>query len=559
MKRINTIKFIFLLGLFILRTTASAISLPEPSGIFIFPDRSWALSGDTVWFAVSGVSPPEGSGNVVHIHLENLSGEAVSRAMVLTSDGKGEGYLPVPDSLGSGVYWLRAYTGAMRKSADAVVWGKLIPVYHRFEEEVPALLYPPEMKSVRSDGPEGMELTVTSGEVAVRGEVSVQVTLPENAEKWIREMVISAGIAVPGEDTADRYYPSIPEMTLPEGEEEVVERDGFYIRGRIVPASGSPLPEQSLVLLSIPGAFPWFDYCLSDKNGHFRFRLNNAWGTANVYLRALGREGEELKAELTEDLIRTGSKAGSGIIQVADTSRQKFVKEMLEADFYKRLFSPEKQINGTAFDMKRTSDVAFYGIPDHRVIPSEYIHLPDFSEICRELLPAARFRKTDGQYSLRMLDDLERKYFDKSPLRLINGVPVFNDQLLFRLKSSDILSIDLIYQERVFGDLSFKGVMAITLNDNDMNWLSEEKNLSRFTIPCLQKPFPEEAYRYPEPPLDSHMPDLRRVFLFQRTGTSATQSFRFRVSDLKGTVLVKISGITMDNQPFSLTRKIVVK
>jgi hypothetical protein len=72
-------------------------------------------------------------------------------------------------------------------------------------------------------------------------------------------------------------------------------------------------------------------------------------------------------------------------------------------------------------------------------------------------------------------------------------------------------------------------------------------------------PIPSGETSYSGPITANHIPDLRRVFLFQRTGTSATQTFQFNVSDLKGTVLVKISGITTGNQPFSVTRKILVK
>jgi hypothetical protein len=202
---------------------------------------------------------------------------------------------------------------------------------------------------------------------------------------------------------------------------------------------------------------------------------------------------------------------------------------------------------------------SFYGISDRRIVPSEFINLPDFSEISRELLPAAKFRRHENQFSFRIFDDLEHNYFEKSPLRLINGVPVFDDNLLYRLKSTDIRTIDLIYQERIFGDISFKGVIAIVLNENAGDWLSEQKNLCRFTIPCLQIPQASGNTIHPDPTPGNHFPDFRRVFLFQRAGISETQSFSFRVSDLKGTVVVKIEGITTDNEPFAITREILVQ
>jgi hypothetical protein len=556
----NMLKYGFMLWLLCMTIPVwTAEAYPGNPGLYLFPDRSWAISGDTVRFSILDTSPSKVRGNVVHVQLENLFDKPVNRVMVVTSGGIGEGYLPVPDSLGSGVYWLRAYVNTMRNSPSEIIISRILTVYHRFEEQIPSINGPGDLKSIDLANLDKIELNVSAVKVKPREQVSVDIRIPIAAWHKIREMVVNAALMEPSAGLLGGFYPTPLVLAEPvEAEEFTAEQDGFFVEGRVRPAPGQSIPDRSLVILSISDSIPWFDYYFARRDGYFRFKLKNAFGTAVIYIRALAGEGQNLSVELTDGHIKGNSGVISAPLEL-DETRQRFVKEMLEAEWFKRLFAPEKKIKAPNFYMNPRYGKAFYGDPERRIIPSEFINLPDFSEISRELLPAAKFRRHENQFSFRIFDDLEHNFFEKSPLRLINGVPIFDDNLLFRLKSTDIRTIDLIYQERIFGDISFKGVIAIVLNKNAGDWLSGQKNLCRFTIPCLQIPkAPGESLR-PDPPPGNHIPDFRRVFLFQRTSNNETQSFSFRVSDLKGKVVVKIEGVTTDNQPFTLTREILVQ
>jgi hypothetical protein len=95
--------------------------------------------------------------------------------------------------------------------------------------------------------------------------------------------------------------------------------------------------------------------------------------------------------------------------------------------------------------MSSRFSVPFYGKPTIRVIPDEFIDLPDFREISREILPGFQYRIKNDEIIFRMFNRTQKLYFEEEPLRLINGIPVFNNDLFTGLKSTDINYIDLVF------------------------------------------------------------------------------------------------------------------
>lgn len=537
----------------------AASGKPWAGGIYILTDRTWALSGDTVWFALINGQEIRDQGNVVHVQLENRFDQTVNSVRVILRNGSGEGYIPVPDSLSTGRYIIRAFNSSMIRQKVEETPGTLLTVVNRFAEDVVSVPGPSGLPVISPVSVPGVFLQVNPSPAGHREKVQVQVTIDEDIRKQIKEVVVSAELAGSQVETSGQLIVSPVSFREPYGDDPFpVEQDGFYIEGRVVSESGESLPGRSLVLLSIPDSIPYFDYCFAGSNGHFRFKLKNAYGTAEIFLRAIGRDTQSLQVELSGDVL-SGVHSVYDKPIILDEQWTKYTKDVLEAGWFSRVFSQETRYIDPFFIMEPVYPEPFYGVPDKRVYPSDFIELENFMEISRELLPGVRFRSRDDQYALHILNDLDRNYFTSSPLRLINGIPVFNDNLLYRFNSSDIQHIDVIYRERIYGDISFKGVLALVLSETAGDWLSEQKNLRRFTISCLQVPVEPASLRQPAG-LARNVPDFRRVFLFDRLSPEETmKTYEFTTSDLKGDIVVRVQGITYDNQLVELTGKLKVQ
>lgn len=548
--------FLWLTGLFL---AASPGTVRADSGsAVLFTDRTWALSGDTLWFRVSWAGDINAMGNVIHVQLENLSNEIIAGVMVTIDDKRGEGYIPVPDSLATGVYWLRGYSGYSRNDESATILSRLVTVLHRFDRDIQELIVPSSVIPVNGTVPDDLVKLQLNQDFWSHGEtISFSVELDNGAGQLVRDLTVSTFLDMPVPiDLTGHYETSVTPALTVQGLKFPPEKNGFLVEGVVRPKLGESLPERSLVMLSISDSIPYFDYYVTDEKGYFQFMLSSAYGTAEIFVRAVSENGQELYADLTEGLL-TGSEIPGISNKQLSQDEVSELTNVLESAWFERIFGGEAVWHEPEFRMDHPFGQAFYGEPYQRVYPAEFFDLPDFTEISRELLPGVRFRQRDNRFNIQLLNLAEKFYFENSPLRLINGIPVYDNDLLHGLNSNDISYIDIILQERVFGDISFKGVLAIYLNEGNEEWIQGQHNLGRHLIPCLQiKKTGQYSKAISGNGLDQ-LPDLRRVFLFEPIDTSAGRTiFSFQPSDLKGTLVVRIEGITHDNEPFEIIRKI---
>ena len=59
---------------------------------------------------------------------------------------------------------------------------------------------------------------------------------------------------------------------------------------------------------------------------------------------------------------------------------------------------------------------------------------------------------------------------------MLNGIPVFDNQLFINLKSTDISHIDLVQSERIFGDLILNGAIDVVLKDKSNVYMCINKH-----------------------------------------------------------------------------------
>jgi hypothetical protein len=422
-------------------------------------------------------------------------------------------------------------------------------------------MVPDQIPSVNATGPEDMvklhlpQITYNPGD-----SVAFSVELSGTAGQTIRDLTVSAFLDLPVLLNLNHQYQTgvTPALKSP-GMSFPPEKNGFLVEGMVRPREGELLPERSLVMLSIPDSIPYFDYYVSDSGGYFQFMLTEAYGTAEIFIRAVSETGQELFTDLTKGLL-AGSETTSLAERQLNREEMAALNTMLESAWFERIFVGDLEWKEPEFMKVHPFSQAFYGEPYQRVYPAEFYDLPDFTEISRELLPGVRLRQKDGLFNIQMLNLNERYYFENGPLRLINGIPVFDNDLLHSFNSNDIKYIDIILQERVFGDISFKGVLAIFLNDGNEKWIQGQNNLGRYTIPCLQQTMANRYSRTKPGAGGDNLPDFRRVFLFESVDASAgIKTFSFPTSDLKGNLVVRMEGVTHDNKPFEITRKISVQ
>jgi hypothetical protein len=186
------------------------------------------------------------------------------------------------------------------------------------------------------------------------------------------------------------------------------------------------------------------------------------------------------------------------------------------------------------------------------VYPSDFLELPDFIEISKEIVPALRLRKTDDKYVSTYVNLLNQSSINAEPTIFLDGVPIDDVNQIINMGSARIERIESLPVPRAYGELSFSGILAIFSKDREINNI-------QFKTPTIKyQTLSSESYTKPEAfkPVDNskHIPDLRQLLLWEPEiilGKNEKRQISCYASDLQGKFRINIQGITSDGNPVS--------
>ncbi|HBL77796.1 MAG: hypothetical protein A2W90_02190 [Bacteroidetes bacterium GWF2_42_66] len=519
--------------------------------VYIFPDQNSYVSGDTVWFSTVIVHEQENAGNnVVHLQLDDTGNRHITSVAVLCKNEQGEGYLPIPDSLSTGIYLLKAFTNGPRQT----IYQRLLTVYNRFDEEFIQIKTPETSGIQQFSKFENVHISTDKDTIGARENVNVKIEIPASECSNLSRLIITVGLSDPSsEDWNPAFIPAM-EKKGSNTSVSMPEKDGVLVNGKVFSKTNQANVARAIVLLSIPDTIPYFDYCVSDSAGMFSFFLQNATGTGNLVLQARSENCGECEIKLFENYIETEE------LPVTDpkpfTYEQKnFAEAVINASYFEKLFFGYKLPPTAPFSIPVEFKYPFYGEPTTTVYPELFTDLPNFTEVSRELLHGVQYREKKDETSIWMYNYGSNYMFNEEPLKLLDGIPVFDPHVFSKMGSSDIKKIDEVFYERYFGDIAFQGVLAVYSKNHSLSWIENTPGMQLFSYPCLQTPV---SRRFDETPKGkSNLPDFRKTYYRNSTDQIKTlNEFSFQTSDIKGNIVIRVIAITRQNQ-ILYTRKIL--
>lgn len=544
--RIDIILLLFFVQVFVQANTTFAASKQ-----YIYTDRNYCISGDTVWFKVWVPDTLEKNSNVVHVQIASIKGAVVSTVTQISKQQWAEGFVHVPDSLSSGVYLVLAFFNEQRKIPDLAIDAKTLFVYNRFEEQIKELEVPVSEAFTSGENISDILDIQTDKKIYSTREI-VEGTIRLKSDE-ILHATISAKVVDPLADDLGgtlNLKVSDTKTVIP----DFAEKDGVLISGKVLDDANNP-QKDVLTLLSISSEPPYFDYCITNENGGFNFYLPNAFGNAELIYQAIDKNGKELQIISEMNSLQT-EEFGSRL-KILSPQQSEFVNTVVQANFINKLFNRSKLASNDSLRMPERYSTPFYGKPTKSVTPSEFFDLPSFTEISRELLLGVQYRTQNNEATLRILNADRGKYFGNEPLRLLNGIPVFSNSFFSNLISTDINYVDIVEQERVFGDLIFNGVFAVSLYDKSNSWIAMQPNILQINYPCLQE-YRKNSYQNKIIPKQLE-PDTRQNYLWEILPISDDSNFKLQLSDMKGDVQIVVEGVTVDGRVFKTSKIIEVQ
>jgi signal peptidase I len=306
-----------------------------------------------------------------------------------------------------------------------------------------------------------------------------------------------------------------------------------------------------IVLLSCPDTIANLQYATTNSEGQFFFAIGDYYNEKELFL-TLKEINEQYKLVVDDDFIKTSSSV------VSDSSTTLEQKEYLtKCQNIFQINKSYRMANDTINLANKTKTGLYppkvYYNKAITIYPKDFVSLNNFSEISVELLPQVRILKVDSKYKLQILGASAYKVQNTDPAIFLDGVFVDDINKIMNLSSDKIKKIELQNVERVIGDISFPGVMAISTYTNEILSTAPASYSCRFKNSNFEvnKHFFKVNTNLIN---DSKVPFVKQLLYWNpdiKTLKDQNYVFDFYTSDNTGTFIINIEGISENGTPIS--------
>ena len=486
-----TYLFMFLISISMIGKTQ------EKSGFGFFTDRDVYVSGETLLAKI--FTPEDNPSRIVYLDLVNQFNSRVTGVSLEIKNNQADGFLQLPDSLGSGTYMLRAY---LRNTAEKIKIMREIWISNRFDglEKIDQLKRVAGLEKIQEQKSGQIEIENVDAIYQTNSDIAATIKIDEHLLKEIEgNLLVSVAQTDPSFDPASFIWSS------DQFKEGMTENKGIILSGTVTDKKTSEPAAGVTVYLTIPDTIPGFQYYQTRKDGRFYFLLEDYYGPVQAVVQCFGNTPAQRVKIAMDGLYAEPGKIPEFIQQPFPEEFTGNIKRNIDAITFQKIFSQDK-IKLATPGIKKQELSPYYGNPTKTVDPQLFIDLPNFSEISRELLPGVKFRNYNNEPTLQVINNNMHTYFTENPLILIDGIPIRDLNVIKDMGTADIERIDVCQNERFYGDLRFPGVVALYTTKADYSRLPESDQLIRMNLETIQlQPIVSE----PEIK-ESSIPDLRQ-------------------------------------------------
>ncbi len=578
--------------------------------VFVHTDREIYIAGENIWFKVylldAQTGKPASTSNIAYVEILNSENRPVMQKRIILEDGCGPGEALLPDTLTSGSYMLRAYTGAMKRFMPYGCFMKRIDIYNALRTET----YPgpegtagqtagertadPEAATRHEPGGPGETTEADNGRVdlsisapdscGTREKVILEFDLADNGSPPSGPAQLSLAVAPStgnhGCDIAVWMHQESPDGGLQTGSRDErlrmentaggmptgtlsydFEKEYHFIQGRLFNRNTQMPDSGKYLFLSIPRKNAVFFYSRTDAEGRFSFSVPTDRVTRELIIQPEVVNPDNtirIESSFSEEYPASGPAAGTSV-----HGSPKLVSLMKVNYQVNRIYETKNTLPAPPLAAVEKPVKSFYGIPDIRLDLDDFIRLPVMTEVFYELVPGVTLREKREGYEITVADPYYDVVYEQPPITFIDGVVVSDPSVIAAFDPDHVERIDVIRDRYVVGDYLFFGLVNIITYDGDY---------SRVTLPdhAVRLPYrvadPVRIFSSPDYSVDEKMrdrtPDFRNTLFWEPSLTpSADGRYRaeFWSSDVPGVYEINLQGITADGQPVSFRKVFTVK
>ncbi len=227
-----------------------------------------------------------------------------------------------------------------------------------------------------------------------------------------------------------------------------------------------------------------------------------------------------------------------------------YAKDAKENKLISRLYNldPLNKVNGP----EEPITFSILSVPSKSIVLKEYVYLPDMPTIFLELLPCAKLKKSSkGVYRIQMcnVDELTGKtqeYLKNEPLRIIDGVPIYDSNIITELDPREVKKINLTYGKFKLNGVEFDGVFNVETIEGNYGRIYETGH-GFFDLRGYS-----DAYEFKTQRLTENVPSFRSTLYWKPDivlNGGKPKTISFPSSNDIGRFKIEVQGITNTGKP----------
>jgi hypothetical protein len=343
------------------------------------------------------------------------------------------------------------------------------------------------------------------------------------------------------------------------------ENPALQISGNLINTGSRQPVKNAIVFLSFPDTVLRFRYSITNNHGAFCFSLPQGYNKNTAFLSAFSFPGltpiKKALFRLNEPFIKNTAHSW-GTVLYAETLQNPDSLNVKKAVIKKAYQTQNLKQKAAGNSIHVPYEHRFMlGERTNQVFIDDYIPLPDFYEISREILPFVRFRYENGAYRMYVIDG-EMKLLRPNPMVWADGVPVTDLDKIAPLNSKVINQIDVKSNQRLYGDIFLQNGAVLIWTKGTGFWKKNSiQGVQKVQIQNYQKQVKMQFPEYNQP-VNSNEPDFRQTLYWSPNVAFASgqqHSVAFFTSDETGEFVVTIMGVTSAGNIFRVNKTFVVK
>jgi len=202
------------------------------------------------------------------------------------------------------------------------------------------------------------------------------------------------------------------------------------------------------------------------------------------------------------------------------------------------------------FFLRGDDTSAFYRNADLKYLLDDYVRFTTMEEVLREYVILVNVKKKQGRYHLNAYDELGKKLFEKDPLMLLDGIPIFDTDRFIAYDPLKVRKLEVMLRRYFLGSSLFDGILNWSTYNGDFD--SYELDPHAVVIDYeglqLQREFYSPGYETMKQ-VSGHLPDFRNLLYWAPdilAGKEGTRQLSFYTSDITGKYAIVVQGLTKE-------------